>query len=197
MDADEVRDNFSRINRHLAQADQHFAQIDERFVQVDQRFAQIDQRFDQVDQRFDQVDRRFDQVDQRFHQMDQHFHQMDQRFHQMDQKFAQVDAQFVEMRQLILSEGERTRKHFDVVAEAMQDRIALIGEGYAALKIDTIEIKDRLDRVEGGLDRLDVRVLAVESRTTNIEKTQKIVLTEVRGLATTVERPLKPRQRRP
>jgi hypothetical protein len=114
----------------------------------------------------------------------------------VDERFAQIDQRFDEMRRLILGEGERTRKHMDSVAERLYERIGLIGETFAELKIGNIEIKDCLDRLESGQDRLEVRLLAVESRATNIEKTEKVILAEVRGLATRVERSFKPRQRR-
>jgi hypothetical protein len=37
----------------------------------------------------------------------------------MDRKFVAVDAEFKTLRELIKSEGETTRRHFDVVAEKM------------------------------------------------------------------------------
>ena len=55
--------------------------------------------------------------------------------HEMKEQFDKIDARIAELQQLILSEGERTRKHSDIV-----------------------------------------------------EKVQKVVLTEVRGLATKVDR---------
>jgi hypothetical protein len=117
-------------------------------------------------------------------------------FSRIDSRFTQVDAQFAEIRQLIVSEGEQTRKHFDAVAEGLEDRIDLIGEGYEALETDNTEIKHGLQRLETGQDRLEVLVLAVESRVTSLEKTQKIVLTEVRGLAMKVHRAPRTRPRR-
>ncbi len=52
--------------------------------------------------------------------MDDRFGDVDQRFAQVDQRFARVDDRFQELIGLILSEGERTRRHFDVVAEQMK-----------------------------------------------------------------------------
>ncbi len=83
-----------------------------------------------------------------------------------------LEARFLELQQLILSEGEKTRKHFDTVAEGL-----------------------RSAGLEARQDLLDVHVLAVESRVAGVdahvggvEKVQKVVLTEVRGLATKVDR---------
>ena len=45
---------------------------------------------------------------------------MDERFGDVDQRFARVDDRFQELIDLILSEGDRTRRHFDVVAEQMK-----------------------------------------------------------------------------
>lgn len=138
------------------------------------RFSDIDARFDKVDVRFAEVDARFDRVDARF---------------------VEVDGRFNEMRHLILQEGERTRQHFDVVAEGLRDGIKVIAEGYTALREDSAEVKTRLQRVEDGQERLEVHVLAIESRVTSVEKTQKVVLTEVRGLAIKVDRLTRVRRR--
>lgn len=123
------------------------------------------------------------------------FSGIDARFDRVDVRFSQVDGRFNEMRQLILQEGERTRQHFDVVAEGLRDGIKLIAEGYTALREDSAEVKTRLQRVEDGQERLEVHVLAIESRVTGVEKTQKVVLTEVRGLATKVDRLTRVRRR--
>lgn len=74
------------------------------------------------------------------------------------------------LEQLILNEGERTRQYFEALAE-------------------------KLARLEARQDLLDAHVLSTESRVAGIdahvasaEKVQKVVLTEVRGLATRVDR---------
>ncbi|RPI52671.1 MAG: hypothetical protein EHM55_15955 [Acidobacteria bacterium] len=69
------------------------------------------------------------------HEVQGRFDGIDARFAEIEARFEQLDARFVEVQQLILSEGDRTRTH--VVA---------------------------------------------------VEKVQKVVLTEVRGLATKVDR---------
>ena len=43
--------------------------------------------------------------------------EMDSRFTAVDKRFEQVDGTLQELRLLIKSEGEATRRHFDVVAE--------------------------------------------------------------------------------
>ncbi len=44
---------------------------------------------------------------------------MDGKFGAVDERFEHVDREFDALRQLIKSEGETTRRHFDVVAEKM------------------------------------------------------------------------------
>jgi uncharacterized protein (DUF3084 family) len=94
--------------------------VDQRFGRVDQRFGQVDQRFEQIDRRFEQIDERFEQIDRRFEQIDQRFEQIDQRFEQIDQRFEQIDQRFDGIQQLILSESEKTRRHFDVAVEQIK-----------------------------------------------------------------------------
>ena len=62
-------------------------------ARLDRLAASVDERFEQVERRFEQVDRRFDEV----------------------------DSKFAALEQLIVSENEKTRRHFDVTAERMRD----------------------------------------------------------------------------
>src|SRR3990170_2343871 len=89
---------------------------------------------DELKERFDGVDTRFEEIDVRFDNVDARLERVDARFEKVDAQFERVDAQFSEMRQLIVYEGERTRNHFDVVAEGLEDRIKLGFEGYTALR---------------------------------------------------------------
>jgi len=61
-----------------------------------------------------------------------------------------------EMYAAIRDEGERTRRHFDVVAESLRDEIRLGFEGHLATT-------SRLDTLEHRHDRLDGRVSALEA----------------------------------
>ncbi len=66
-----------------------------------------------------------------------------------------------EMRTAIRTEGEETRRHFDVVAEALRVEIRVIAEGY-------VHVNQRIDQVEGKLERdvtlLDQRVMRLEAK---------------------------------
>ena len=50
-------------------------------------------------------------------EMDCKFAAVDERFERVDERFEQVDGTLQELRLLIKSEGEVTRRHFDVVVE--------------------------------------------------------------------------------
>jgi hypothetical protein len=70
--------------------------------------------------RFKHVDERFEHVDERFKHVDERFTQVDERLAQIDERFNQVDNQFRELREQIVSEGEKTRRHFDIAVEQMK-----------------------------------------------------------------------------
>ena len=61
-----------------------------------------------------------------------------------------------EMYAAIRDDGERTRRHFDVVAESLRDEIRLGLEGHIAST-------SRLDTLEHRHDRLERRVSALEA----------------------------------
>jgi septal ring factor EnvC (AmiA/AmiB activator) len=98
--------------------------------ELDALSANIKQQFADVDERFSQVDARFAQVDARFAQVDARFAQVDARFAEVDARFDQVDARFDQVEQRILDEGERTRRHFDIVAESLRTEMR---QGFAAI----------------------------------------------------------------
>ena len=98
--------------------------------------------------------------------MDERFGDVDQRFAQVDQRFARVDDRFQELIDLILSEGERTRRHFDVVAEQMKsernfaiDKAVAVDERTGRLTAsnaaDHVEFSARLDDHEARLAELE------------------------------------------
>lgn len=114
---------------------------------------------------------------------------------QIENRFVQFDVRFDKMEALILREGERTRAHIDAFAKRFEDRIKLVAEGYTALRTDVTELKSGQQQLISEQRQLDVHILAVasrvvslDSRVTGVEKIQKIILTEVRGLATKVDR---------
>ena len=159
MDDNDLKGRFDNIDARFDEVDSRFDKVDTRFAEVDARFAAVDVRFDGVDARFDEVETRFDEVGARFTEV--------------GARFTEVDIRFNEMRQLILEEGRRTRTHFDVVAEGLKDQIKVIGEGHAALTAHNTVTDTRLQRLEDGQERIEVRMLAVESRVSAVEETQR------------------------
>lgn len=93
---------------------------------------------------------------------------MDERFGDVDQRFARVDDRFQELIDLILSEGEKTRRHFDVVAEQMKsernlaiDKAVAVDERTGRLTAsnaaDHVEFSARLDDHEARLTDLELK----------------------------------------
>jgi hypothetical protein len=74
----------------------------------------------------DHMERQFEAVDKRFEAVDKRFEAVDRRLETVDRWFEAVDRRFDEVIGLILSEGERTRRHFDVVAEQMRSERNLV-----------------------------------------------------------------------
>ena len=95
---------------------------------------------------------------------------------------------FSRLEQLIREDGRGTRSLIDAFAKDMKGRIKLIAEGYDALRTDVTGLKIGQQRLEDGQERLEIRLSVVELRMADVEKTEKVVLTEVRGLATKVNR---------
>ena len=79
----------------------------------------------------------------------------------------------------ITDESNKLGIRLDTVAHHVQ----VIAEGHSALAKDIGEMKGGIERLQAGQTNLGLRMLAVELRVTDVEKTQKIVLTEIRGLA--------------
>jgi len=57
-------------------------------------------------------------------------------------------------------EGERTRRHFDVVAERLEGHIKLLAEGHVALRED---MRDMGTEIKADIAQLDRRVMRLEA----------------------------------
>ena len=130
----------ARLSKFQSGVERQFAQLGEQSDQVNEQFVLVDQRFEQVDQRLKQVDQRLEQVDQRFDRMEA----------------------------LIRSEGERTRRHFDVVAEHMKaERNLVLDLGVAsAAKVARFYAANASERelVEKTLVDHEVRLRQLEGK---------------------------------
>jgi hypothetical protein len=60
----------------------------------------------------------------------------------------------------VREEGERTRRHFDMVAEKMKDDIALMAEGRKALETSSTS---RFREVDATLKSHDTRLMKLEA----------------------------------
>lgn len=60
-------------------------------------------------------------------------------------------------------EGERTRRHFDMVAEAMGVDLKVVAEGHGTLESRIADIQRRYSGIEHWRERLDMRVQALET----------------------------------
>jgi glucan phosphorylase len=65
-----------------------------------------------------------------------------------------------EVRAEVRDEGERTRRHFDVVAERLEGHIKLVAEGLIGLRE---HMDGRFDDVTADISRLDRRVKRLEA----------------------------------
>lgn len=102
---------------------------------MDQELAAfLSERFDEINRRFDDVYRRFDAIDQRFDMIDRRFDAVDRRFDAVDERFGAVDQQFGEVNLKIDEKFEEAKRHFGVVAEGLEGKIALIAEGHLVLQ---------------------------------------------------------------
>jgi hypothetical protein len=85
----------------------------------------------------------------------------------LDQRFSQLKSELrseiaLELRADIVASAAETRRHFDVVADRLMDKIQLVGEG-------VIGVDQKLDRFRGEVaeefQRVDRRLLRLEART--------------------------------
>ena len=112
------------------------------------------------------MDRQFVEVAEHFKDVRKQFEWVDLRFKEVDQRFERIDRRFEEMIALILSEGDRTRRHFDVVVEQLTSERNLsidkatavderVGRLTAANAADHVEFGARLDNHEQRLTDLE------------------------------------------
>jgi hypothetical protein len=79
-------------------------------------------------------------------------------------------VQFEEVRNLIAASEDRTRRHFDVVAESLRGDIRSLAEGVMVVAEGSLRRDAELgERV----DRLEHRVLGVESRVSGLEGSRR------------------------
>jgi septation ring formation regulator EzrA len=98
--------------------------------------------FNTIDSHFGEVDLRLDKVDSRFSEMDSRFDKVDSRFSEMDSRLERIEVSVIRIEN---DHGEKLRALFDA-REVQMD----INE----------RICDTLNRIEGKIDRLGLKVSA-------------------------------------
>ena len=96
---------------------------------VDRLASDMHDRFAQVDQRFAQVDWRFDQVDDHFERLE-----------------AQILAESAETRGYVDLKAHETGRHFDVVAEHIEELLKPLADGISANRESIGRLVERLER---------------------------------------------------
>ena len=97
----------------------------------------------------------------------------------LEGRFDKVEGRFDKLDARITDETNKLGIRLDAVAQ----QVKVIAEGHGALATNIAEMKGGIERLQAGQTNLGLRMLAVELRVTDFEQTQKIVLTEIRGLA--------------
>ena len=94
------------------------------------------------------MDARFRWVETRFRAIDRRFEQIDRRFEDVNQRFEYVNRRFDELRVEIREGEERTRRHFDVVAESLHDDMRIFAEAIGIQSERLGDHETRLRRLE-------------------------------------------------
>ena len=99
------------------------------------------QRFDQADERFNKIDERFNEVDDRFNKIDERFNKVDERFNKVDDRLDKLEAKALDTK--------------PIWEQALAEILSV--------KLEVVEVKDRLHRVEGALGILVEDVVKVRA----------------------------------
>ncbi len=126
-----VVEGFKRVDDWLAKNDEHWARNDERWARNDERWAQNDERWTRNDERWAQNNERWGQNGERLLSIEAQFAGLR----------SEIDARFRE-------EGERTRRHFEAVAERIEASVRMVAEGHAHLMTIVGNHEVRLQTIE-------------------------------------------------
>ena len=129
------------------------ASIRELRTSMESRFGQVDDRFGEVDKRFDTIERGFGAVDKRFDTIERRFGAVDKRFDTIDRRFGEGDKHFNEMKAQLRTEIESVRGDVRLVAVAVAGQTVLLQR-----------LERDHQRLEGRVDRHDLRLLALEPK---------------------------------
>ncbi len=88
------------------------------------------------------VDRLASDMQDRFAQVDQRFAQVDRRFEGLE---AQIRAESAETREYVDLKAHETRRHFDVVAEHIEELLKPVADGISANRESIGRLVERLE----------------------------------------------------
>jgi uncharacterized coiled-coil protein SlyX len=94
---------------------------------------------------FKQVDRRFKKIDQQFAKFRSETRKA---FKNVDERFNGVYGEFDKLRAEMKAEGEKTRRHFDVMGEKMHESVTLVAEATAHSAVRVDDHEKRIKRLE-------------------------------------------------
>ena len=89
-------------------------------------------------------------VDELHAEMNGKFAGVEDRFEAVDARFDAVDGEIGKVRAEIKAEGIETRRHFDVVAEQLQDYVKVLADGIARNTERLDQHDTRLETLERG-----------------------------------------------
>jgi hypothetical protein len=111
----------------------------------------------------------------------------------LDERFEQLGVEISRLQQMVQSDGDRTREQVDglqtevsglrIRVDNFHEQVKLVAEWHGVLMSHIVDIKNVVERLEAGQTSFVVRVSVVESRVIDADKTQKVMLAEVRRLA--------------
>jgi chromosome segregation ATPase len=93
----------------------------------------------------------------------------DERFDRLE---ALIRSEAAETREYVDLRFGEARRHFDVLADDLREKIGYLAEGCDSLRSDVTELKGGVARLEVGQERLEVRQSALEYRQGRLEDRQ-------------------------
>jgi uncharacterized protein YoxC len=168
-------------NRRFEEVNKHFEQVDRRFEQVDKRLDLLheevnllredsNRRFEllheevnllreDTNQRFEEVNKRFEQIDRRFEQVEKRLDIVEQRLDLLHEEVNQLRDEMNKRFELLQTEMDR---RFELLNEEMNKRFeqlqAEMDRRFEEEKLERLDMKRRLIKVEATVDRLDKKI---------------------------------------
>jgi uncharacterized protein (DUF3084 family) len=141
----------SELETSIRHIDARTKRIEERTTRIEERMATIEERTMSIEERTAGIEERTAGVEERTIRIEQTF-------------LTKEDAKVFATKDDVREEGERTRRHFDIVADRMKEDIALIAEGHKATRV---YVDGQLGNTRTTLDSHDKRITKLEAKSIN------------------------------